>query len=142
MLNLDEQDALATFMENGDLKFLSSLTGDEDSFIEQIRMFDDNMLISLFDSIHGLLVGNQNLVKLVFKMRKLVKAANAMSSTLVLYDAIENIVEQSCESLSCDRATVFLLDQATGELWSKVAKGADTIRIPWDKGIVGITMKY
>ena len=101
-------------------------------------MFDDNMLISLFDAIQGVLLSNDNLIKLTFKMRKIVKAANSMTSSLVLTDAIEKIVEETCESLSCDRATVFILDPVNGELWSKVAKGASTIRIPWNTGIVGM----
>jgi hypothetical protein len=33
---------------------------------------------------------------------------------------------------------VFMVDELTGELWSKVAKGSElTIRIPMNKGIVG-----
>ena len=73
----------------------------------------------------------------MFKLRKIVKAAIAMTSSLVLNDAMERIVEETCDCLNCDRATVFMLDEQVGELWSKVAKGASTIRIPWNKGIVG-----
>ncbi len=40
--------------------------------------------------------------------------------------------------LEADRATLFLLDEAKGELWSKVAEGVDgTIRVPVSAGIVG-----
>ncbi len=57
---------------------------------------------------------------------------------MILGEAIEKIVDETCECLECDRATLFMLDQQKEELWSKVAKGSNkTIRIPWNKGIVG-----
>src|SRR5262249_51636418 len=36
-----------------------------------------------------------------------------------------------------ERATLFLVDEARGELWSKVAAGAREIRLPKDSGIAG-----
>lgn len=33
------------------------------------------------------------------------------------------IVDFICESLDCERATVFALDKINNQLWSKVAKG-------------------
>lgn len=51
---------------------------------------------------------------------------------------MERIVNETCECLECDRASVFLVDYLKEELWSKVAKGSDiTIRIPLKTGIVG-----
>lgn len=41
------------------------------------------------------------------------------------------------ELVVADRCTLWLLDKATNELWTKVAHGIDTIRIPADAGIVG-----
>jgi signal transduction protein with GAF and PtsI domain len=55
-----------------------------------------------------------------------------------LYEALEKIVEATCETLDCDRASVFMVDELTGELWTKVARGSEvTIRLPMNKGIVG-----
>jgi len=39
--------------------------------------------------------------------------------------------------VKADRCTVWVVDSSRGELWSKVAHGIDTIRIPIDSGIVG-----
>jgi signal transduction protein with GAF and PtsI domain len=51
---------------------------------------------------------------------------------------MERIVDETCECLDCDRASIFLLDEMKEELWTKVAKGSTkTIRIPFNKGIVG-----
>jgi putative methionine-R-sulfoxide reductase with GAF domain len=47
------------------------------------------------------------------------------------------IVDMVCEVLDCDRASVFMLDELNGQLWTKAAVGTDTIRIPMTQGIVG-----
>ena len=39
--------------------------------------------------------------------------------------------------VKADRCTVWVVDNTRGELWTKVAHGIDTIRIPIDSGIVG-----
>ena len=43
--------------------------------------------------------------------------------------------------MQCERATVFMLDELNGELWSKAAKGVEQIRIPKNTGIVGHVVK-
>ena len=64
-------------------------------------------------------------------------------------DAFESMLEQSLEAFTfkigrimrADRASLWLLDEGTGELWSKVARDASgrsfEIRIPRNKGIAG-----
>ena len=61
-----------------------------------------------------------------------------MSTSNNLSDALEKIAEETCNSLESDRASVFIYDPETEELWTKVALGSDkTIRIPFNKGIAG-----
>jgi putative ABC transport system ATP-binding protein len=60
-------------------------------------------------------------------------------------DALESLLEQVLEAitaraaalLGADRATLFVVDRARGELWSKVAQGHAEIRIPLGSGIAG-----
>ena len=64
-------------------------------------------------------------------------------------DAFESTLDQVLEAftlkvgqiLQADRATLFLLDEETGELWSKVAQSEEKkpleIRVPRNAGIVG-----
>lgn len=47
------------------------------------------------------------------------------------------LVDAACRILEAERATVFLLDRTTHELWSRVASGGNVIRVPMDRGIVG-----
>jgi hypothetical protein len=60
-----------------------------------------------------------------------------MGQSLVLNESIERIVNETCEVLDCERATIFIYDSTKSELWSKIAKGSDPIRIPVTRGIVG-----
>ena len=39
--------------------------------------------------------------------------------------------------MECDWASVFMVDELNGQLWSKAAKGVDPIWIPITTGIVG-----
>jgi putative ABC transport system ATP-binding protein len=73
--------------------------------------------------------------------RELVRVSEVAS-----HDAFESMLEQVLEAftlkiaelLGADRATLFLLDEERGELWSKVAAGAaGVIRIPRGSGIAG-----
>lgn len=118
---------------------MENLVSDEEIFIQKIRNWEENLLISVFFGIETLLRENRNLFGLVMKLKKIIKAANMMSDSLILHEAMEEIVEQICSCLNCDRATLWIVDEEKEELWSKVAKGSEaTIRMSWDKGIAGI----
>ena len=60
-----------------------------------------------------------------------------LNKQLGLSEAMFKIVDEVCGVLECDRASVFMLDELNGQLWTKAAKGAETIRIPMTEGIVG-----
>lgn len=47
------------------------------------------------------------------------------------------MAEATTQLLDCDRATVFLVDHETREVWSKVALGTGEIRFPIGRGIAG-----
>src|SRR5579884_4189987 len=48
------------------------------------------------------------------------------------------LAEIATQMLACERASIFLYDQQTQELWTKVAlKANGEIRVPCSKGIVG-----
>jgi putative ABC transport system ATP-binding protein len=83
----------------------------------------------------------QLLEQVTHEARELLRVADLSS-----HDAFQSMLEQVLEAftlkigalLGADRATLFLLDEARGELWSMVAAGAPSeIRIPRDRGIAG-----
>ncbi len=79
-------------------------------------------------------------------------AVNFMKRTPVLHEIMtvflseihlglemDVIVEEICEKLDAERASVFLADFSTGELFSTSARNTKfEIRIPWDTGIAGL----
>jgi adenylate cyclase len=69
----------------------------------------------------------------------LLEVAKALTSRLELVPLIGQILERAASLLQADRASLFLVDRARGELWSKVAQGMETeeIRFPMDRGISG-----
>ncbi len=70
----------------------------------------------------------------------LVKIGQAVAAEKNINTLIRTIAEETKEALNADRCTVFLLDNETNELYSKVATGLDDVeelRIPADKGLAG-----
>ena len=50
---------------------------------------------------------------------------------------LDLIAEMGTRLICCDRCTIWLLDKRENELWTKLAQGMQTIRMPRNKGIVG-----
>eukprot|EP00605_Chrysophyceae_sp_TOSAG23-4_P000459 GSChrysophyteH1.ASY1.ANO1.517.1 assembled CDS len=69
-------------------------------------------------------------------MQKLLDASSTIA-TLDPLQATENIVSETCRILSCDRSSIFIMDEATNELVLCVAEGAKNIRVPVGQGIAG-----
>jgi signal transduction histidine kinase/putative methionine-R-sulfoxide reductase with GAF domain len=67
--------------------------------------------------------------------------ATAVSSQLELEPLLQAIVDAVCTVLGSERASLFLLDEATGEVVSRVLTGqASEIRVGPGKGIVGAVL--
>mmetsp|Transcript_36330 Transcript_36330/g.43944 ORF Transcript_36330/g.43944 Transcript_36330/m.43944 type:complete len:321 (-) Transcript_36330:120-1082(-) len=49
----------------------------------------------------------------------------------------ETVIEGGSTMLECDGASLFILDYETRELWTKTSSNDTSVRLPWDKGIVG-----
>ena len=137
-MNLSAKAEKLLYEDNEYVVSLSPTLGEQDIFIDYVSNNDIGGLISLYDNLSGLFSEHKSLYFLVYRLKKIIKAANTMTSSLILSESIEKIVDETIEFLLCDRATVFILDEKKEELWSKVAKGSDfTIRMPMDRGIVG-----
>lgn len=70
-------------------------------------------------------------------LRRLLDIARYMAVTNDLDVLLSTIVEAACEVLACERATIFLYDGESDELYSRVAKGVESIRFSADRGIAG-----
>lgn len=73
----------------------------------------------------------------------LVKIGRSITAQTDINVLLKVIAEETKVAMEADRCTVFLLDQKTNELWSKVALGMDSqeIRFPVDKGLAGYVVR-
>jgi len=86
---------------------------------------------SFNDSVNG----NEQLRK----MKTLLDVSRQMAAFEVLDDMLHALVEMATKEVGAERGTLFLSDEATGELYSRVALGnlEQEIRIPNNSGVAG-----
>jgi CheY-like chemotaxis protein len=68
-----------------------------------------------------------------------IRRARAGGAERALEELLEFLAREAAEALRADRATIFLLNPATDELWARLALGVGDriIRFPADRGIAG-----
>jgi signal transduction protein with GAF and PtsI domain len=73
------------------------------------------------------------------KLRALQDISSALGSTLDLGELLEMILDRISEVMEADRSTLYLLDEETDELWSKVIQGEEVheIRLKPGEGLAG-----
>jgi signal transduction histidine kinase len=69
----------------------------------------------------------------------MVEVGLALSSTFDTDALLALVVDKAAQLVGADGATLFLLDRDSGELWSKVLRGAQVreIRLPVERGVAG-----
>jgi phosphoserine phosphatase len=70
-------------------------------------------------------------------LERILAVTRQLARPLDLQTMLERVIDEGRAVLRADRGTVFLYDAETDELFSTVATGTDTLRIPADRGIVG-----
>lgn len=77
------------------------------------------------------------------RLNSLVEASKVLSSTLDLSDLLGRILDVAKSHTYAERGTIFLVDEATNEIWSLIAHGLEKqeIRLPMGKGIAGHVAK-
>ncbi|GAF91114.1 unnamed protein product, partial [marine sediment metagenome] len=71
------------------------------------------------------------------EMSVFLELAKALSGQKDLYTLLELIKNEVTHLMDADRASIFLVDKETNELWTLMADGVKVIRLPYGKGIVG-----
>ncbi|MDB9528566.1 GAF domain-containing protein [Oscillatoria sp. CS-180] len=71
----------------------------------------------------------------------LLKAISSLEQSLELEKTLQSVMAEARDLMNADRSTLWLIDEAKNELWSKVKSGDEQtlmeLRIPADRGIVG-----
>ncbi len=73
------------------------------------------------------------------KLNSLIEASKVVNSTIDIDKLLGIILDAAAHSINADRGTLYLVDEANQELWSKVAQGKNMleIRLPMGKGLAG-----
>jgi K+-sensing histidine kinase KdpD len=77
------------------------------------------------------------------RLNLLIEASKIVNSAIELDKVLTLILEVAGQSISADRGTLYLIDTARSELWSKVTQGSNMveIRLPIGKGLAGYVAK-
>lgn len=70
-------------------------------------------------------------------LREILGISRLLAVTTDLEPLLTRIAHAACRIIGCERATIYLHDAKTDELWSQVAIGAEEIRFPASVGIAG-----
>ena len=103
-----------------DLTLLEAITSQASAALQNAQLFDEVQKAKEEES-------------------QLLEITSAISSELQLQPLLAKIIETTTDMLDADRATLFIYDEKTDELWSQVALGMETkeIRFPSHLGIAG-----
>lgn len=74
------------------------------------------------------------------QMQLVLDVSRMLAVTTDLDALLLRIAESTCKLLRCERASIWLHDAETQQLWTKVALGSGEIRVPDSAGIVGATL--
>ncbi len=77
------------------------------------------------------------------KLSNLIEATKIVNAAIEIDKLLGLILDVATRSVVADRGTLYLIDEATGELWSKVAQGSNMveIRLPIGNGLAGYVAK-
>lgn len=126
------------------LVYLKSLVElQSEQFRDHITKASDFKLEEYLMTFKAMMNDIKRFAHLLLRLKSLLLNSYAISKNQSLSEALEKVIEATCATLKCDRASVFMVDELTGELWTRVAKGSDlTIRIPVNAGIVGYVVTH
>jgi len=107
-------------------------------------MLDLDLQITSTDEYADLFRGFNHMIRGLREEVKLLEVTQGLAGELNLDILIQRIMSAACDLLDCERATLFVYDPKTNELWSRYAAGlhAGEIRIPSHAGIAGTTFTH
>ena len=109
---------------------MNNLLSSSSAFIKTVGQMNEQNLKVFFETLQLFYLETIELLKSSRKIRDVFDAAPRITVSMDIDDTMKTIVEFICESLACERATVFAMDKRNNLLWSKVAMGtSETITV-------------
>jgi phosphoserine phosphatase RsbU/P len=75
------------------------------------------------------------------QFKQVLEVSRLLAVTTDLNSLFDEIARHCCAMLNCERASIFLHEPKTDELWTTIAVGSKEIRVPAHSGIVGFVFK-
>ncbi len=121
-------------------QLLGACPGLNQTFLKLITGKLNETNLSFQDSV----VKERQTERVLQSLSRLMDMSEAAALSLGIEGLIQRIVTTASHTLNAERATLFLLDNFTKELWSKVAMGLTRheIRLPLDRGIAGWSVRH
>ncbi len=81
----------------------------------------------------------KEVINQINKLHYFIEVTKRVNSTIQLDELLKIILEIALEITNADRGTVYLVDEGSGEIWSKALRGDELteIRLPIGRGIAG-----
>lgn len=75
----------------------------------------------------------------IAKLSSLIDASQTINSTLELDEVLDRILQTATRNVKADRGTLYLVDESSGEIWSKLLQGEEKleIRMRMGEGLAG-----
>jgi signal transduction histidine kinase/putative methionine-R-sulfoxide reductase with GAF domain len=101
--------------------------------LEALESLSQNQVTSVVERLLELLRFQES------RFRSMMEIGLAMSSIFELDELLTVVMSKITELMQAERSTLFLVDETTGELWSKVSQGVinTEIRVRMGEGIAG-----
>ena len=124
---------------NKALNELVSLTKTEDNFILTLKNSPSDIYFKYYDMISLLINDHKEMLKLGIRMKDFIKISILLIDSIIENNSIKVLIENTCSILSCDRASLFILDKISDSLIVYSGEGINKaqIKVPKDKGIIG-----
>ena len=135
-LNID----FYTIMKNNDnMAKLKSLIKTDENFLSLIHNSSENQLLKYSDYISCLINDYKEIIKIGMRMKDFIRSSLLLVDSIISNDTSEVFIDNTCQILHCDRASLFILDQISDSLIVFSGEGLKRaqIKIPKNKGIVG-----
>ena len=121
------------------LKELYNLAQQDDTFLEELNNIPKQKIILFCDVISSVTKEYQELIKLISRVKAFLKSSINLVDSVLLEDSTMVLINNTCNILNCERASLFIYDRFTDMLVLNTAEGLkkNEIKVPKDKGIVG-----
>lgn len=92
-MQLNDEEAIHQYEEDGNIKFVEALLTDEDKFVKLVTQSGYQKLAYIYEKLKKLIQDHRSMFMMVLRMKTSIKGAFEITQSLVLDEALEKIVQ-------------------------------------------------